>query len=132
MAAFSWVVNRMNQGYGVNIPLNAKEKREHTFKILNEWPNVVKESHLKNIYNPKKGYNFKINSRPTRTTYNLMKPYIKQHKRVWKTFLNGMGLLNHSKTKKNRLIHFSNAANMNLVENELSHSAKELHAQKPT
>ena len=48
-----WVVNRMDQGYGADIPLNAKEKREHTFKILKEWPNVVKELHLKNICNPK-------------------------------------------------------------------------------
>ena len=57
LSAFSWVVNHTNQGYGVNIPLNAKEKSEYTFKMLKEWPNVVKELHLKNIYDPKKGYN---------------------------------------------------------------------------
>ena len=54
MAAFLWVVNRMDQGYGVDIPLNAKEKRDHTYKIVKEWPNAVKELHLKNIYDPEK------------------------------------------------------------------------------
>ena len=27
MAEFLWVVNRMDQGYGVDIPLNAKKKK---------------------------------------------------------------------------------------------------------
>ena len=55
-----------------------------------------------------------------------MKTFIKQDKRVWKTFW----AFKPFEDKIKRLTHFSNAANLNLVENELSHSAKELHVQK--
>ena len=110
-----------------------KKKRAY-FKILKEWPNVVKELHLKNIYDPKKGCNLQ-DKLSSNQNYIQLKVYEDIHKAAQKSLENILEwdvAFQPLEDKINRLIHFSNTVNLNLVENELSHSAKELHAQKLT
>ena len=134
MATFLRVVNRMDQGYGVDIPLNAKEKTEHAFKILKEWPNIVKELHLKNIYDPKKGYNLqdKLSSNQSDTQLKIYEDIDKAAQKSVENILAWNEAFKPFKDKTNRLIHSSNAADLKLVETELVHSAKEHHEQKLT
>ena len=74
MSAFMQVVNRVDRGYGVNTTLNAKERRQHTFKIVKEWPSVIEKLHLEGIYNSELGYDLKEKIL-TNQEYNLLKVY---------------------------------------------------------
>ena len=55
MSAFLWVANRMNMGYGVYVNLTKGEQREHTNKVLREWPSVVEQLRLGQLYNSEHG-----------------------------------------------------------------------------
>ena len=62
-------------------------------------------------------------------SYIQLKVYEDRHKAVQislEKILERDGAFKPFEDKINRLIHFSNAADLNLVENELVHSAKEL------
>ena len=43
MAVVFWVINHVDSGYGVDVQLNAKEKRARTFKIMKVCPSVVEK-----------------------------------------------------------------------------------------
>ena len=98
MASLFLVVNRLDQGYGFDIPLNAKDKRDYTFKTLKKWPNDVKQLYPKNIYNPEKGYNLQDKQLSNQSLIHL-KVFNCIHKAAQKsleTSLNEMVLKNHS------------------------------------
>ena len=86
-----------------------KKEIKHTFKILKEWPNAVKELHLKNIYNPQKGYNLqdKLSSNQSYTQLKVNEGIDKAAQKSRENFfLNGMEFFNHSKVKLTDLFTF--------------------------
>ena len=111
-----------------------RKKREHTYKILKEWPIVVKELHLKTSMIPKKGYNLqdKLSSNQIYIQLQVYEGIHKAAQRSLENILEWDRAFKQFEDEINRHIHFSNAADLNLVENELLYSAKELHAQKLT
>ena len=52
MSAFLWATNRMNMNNGADVNFS---KKEHTFRVLRDWPSATEQLHLGNLYNSELG-----------------------------------------------------------------------------
>ena len=49
MSAFLRATNRMMMNYGADDNLSKEEKKEHTYRVLRDWPSATEQLHLGNI-----------------------------------------------------------------------------------
>ena len=105
MSAFHWVTNHMDMGYGVDVKLRKREQREHTYKVLKEWPRTKFCIILSTacILELNSGTTNNINVVHSKSTKNLVEGLAQYWKKDW----NGMDHLMNFQMKYPPIYHTS-------------------------
>ena len=86
MSAFLWASNRMIMNYGADVNLSKKEKKEHTFRVLRDWPSTT--VYLGNLYNSEHGIYLgdKLWNNQQYNALNVYKNLVYDPEQCWKKY----------------------------------------------
>ena len=132
MAAFQFAVNRITMNYGEDVKLAESEKLTHTYTVLRDWPSAREQLHLGQLYSSERGINLGekllVNQQ-----YHALSVYNKlsaETGTIMEDILEWDGSFDQFANDIYSRIPLFLSSDLETIENELKHSAKEHHSTK--
>ena len=130
MSAFLWATNRMNMNNDADVNVSKKEKKEHTFRVLRDWPSATEQLHLGNLNNSELGIHLgdKLWNLQQYSALNVYKILDTTSGAILEEILEWDGSFDEISNAISARTPFFHSTTMGTVEKELIVSAKENHS----
>ena len=111
--------------------ISAKQKQEHSFRVLRDWQSSREQLHLENIYNSELGFHLgdKLWNNQQYSALNVYKNLDMQSRAMLEEILEWDGPFDEISNAISAHTPYFHSTNLETIEKELSFSAKEHHSK---